>query len=232
MAQGFTRGTPIDTDPTLSLDSDLVVPSQKAVAAYVANEIAANSGVNSVGAIGPITSSGGTTPTVSTSMNTNKLIGRGTAGVGVMEEISLGTNLALLGTTLNASVPTNTNLTQIFMEANGQGGVIQPSYTGVSNITASGNITGWTIFSMNPSTGLALSGSIDVDIWVGAAGAVPVVAGTLFPVAGNRPKLTSQSYNNATGLSIAITAGQTIIARIISATTCVLVNLQLQITRT
>jgi hypothetical protein len=35
MAQGFTRGTPIDTDPTLSLDSDLVVPSQKAIKDYV-----------------------------------------------------------------------------------------------------------------------------------------------------------------------------------------------------
>lgn len=35
MAQGFTRGVPIDTDPNLSLDSDLVVPSQKAVKDYI-----------------------------------------------------------------------------------------------------------------------------------------------------------------------------------------------------
>jgi hypothetical protein len=35
MAQGFTRGTPIDTDPNLALDSDLVVPSQKAIKDYV-----------------------------------------------------------------------------------------------------------------------------------------------------------------------------------------------------
>jgi hypothetical protein len=35
MSQGFTRGVPIDTDPNLSLDSDLVVPSQKAVKDYV-----------------------------------------------------------------------------------------------------------------------------------------------------------------------------------------------------
>lgn len=59
--------------------------------------------VTSVGATAPITSSGGATPTISTSMNTNKLIGRGTAGVGVMEEITLGTNLSLSGTTLNAT---------------------------------------------------------------------------------------------------------------------------------
>jgi len=34
MAQGTTRGVPIDTDPTLAADSDLLVPSQKAVKAY------------------------------------------------------------------------------------------------------------------------------------------------------------------------------------------------------
>ncbi len=34
MAQGTTRGVPIDTDPLLTADSDLLVPSQKAVKAY------------------------------------------------------------------------------------------------------------------------------------------------------------------------------------------------------
>jgi len=37
------------------------------------------------------------------SMNTNKLLGRGTASTGVIEEITLGTNLSLTGTTLNAA---------------------------------------------------------------------------------------------------------------------------------
>ena len=41
--------------------------------------------------------------TLTTSMSTNKLIGRGTSGTGVMEEITLGTNLSLTGTTLNAT---------------------------------------------------------------------------------------------------------------------------------
>lgn len=41
--------------------------------------------------------------TLTTSMNTNKLIGRSTAAVGVMEEITLGTNLSFTGTTLNAA---------------------------------------------------------------------------------------------------------------------------------
>ena len=35
MAQGTTKGVPIDVDPLLDLNSDLVVPSQKAIKAYV-----------------------------------------------------------------------------------------------------------------------------------------------------------------------------------------------------
>jgi hypothetical protein len=35
MAQGTTKGVPIDVDPTLAADSDLLVPSQKAVKTHV-----------------------------------------------------------------------------------------------------------------------------------------------------------------------------------------------------
>jgi hypothetical protein len=35
MAQGTTKGVPIDVDPTLATDSDLLVPSQKAVKTHV-----------------------------------------------------------------------------------------------------------------------------------------------------------------------------------------------------
>ena len=48
---------------------------------------------------GTITGSG----TITTSMNTNRLVGRGSAGVGIMQEIVLGTNLSMSGTTLNAA---------------------------------------------------------------------------------------------------------------------------------
>jgi len=60
--------------------------------------------VTSVAATGPITSSGGTTPTISTSMSTNRLLGRSTAGTGVAEEISVGTGLSLSGGTLSSNV--------------------------------------------------------------------------------------------------------------------------------
>ena len=59
--------------------------------------------VTGVTATSPITSSGGTAPVISTSMATDRLIGRTTAGVGVMEEITVGTGLTLSGGTLNAT---------------------------------------------------------------------------------------------------------------------------------
>jgi hypothetical protein len=63
MSQGFTKGTPIDTDPTLSLDSDIVVPSQSAVKAYVASQV--GTPVTDVTATAPLVSSSGTTPNLS-----------------------------------------------------------------------------------------------------------------------------------------------------------------------
>lgn len=59
--------------------------------------------VTGVTATSPITSSGGTAPVISTYMATNKLIGRSTAGTGVMEEITVGTGLTLSGGTLSAT---------------------------------------------------------------------------------------------------------------------------------
>ena len=64
-------------------------------------------GVTDVTATSPITSTGGTTPIISTSMNTNRLIGRSSSGVGVMQEIQVGDGLTLSGGVLtNTASPT------------------------------------------------------------------------------------------------------------------------------
>lgn len=60
-------------------------------------------GVSSVAATAPITSSGGTTPTISTSMNTGKILGRTTAGIGVAEEITPGAGMSFVGGVLKIS---------------------------------------------------------------------------------------------------------------------------------
>ena len=56
---------------------------------------------------GPIT----TTGTITTSMNTNKLVGRSTVGTGIMEEITVGTGLSLSAGALSNSSPFTTPLT-------------------------------------------------------------------------------------------------------------------------
>lgn len=67
------------------------------------------SAVTSIATAGLI--SGGTitsTGTITTSMSTNKLVGRSTAGTGVMEEITVGSGLSLSGGTLSASTVSGT----------------------------------------------------------------------------------------------------------------------------
>lgn len=78
-------------------------------------------GVTDVTATPPLTSSGGTTPDISTSMNTNRLIGRSSANVGVMEEIQVGDGLTLSGGVLtNTATPTPTGYYGTFQDNQNQ----------------------------------------------------------------------------------------------------------------
>lgn len=64
-------------------------------------------GVTAVTATSPLSSSGGATPDISTSIATNKLVGRSSAGTGVMEQIAIGSGLTLsAGTLTNTATPT------------------------------------------------------------------------------------------------------------------------------
>jgi len=77
----------IDTDGTLTANSDSKIPSQKAVKTYVN---ATSTGVN--------------TGDQFTNVGASKLLGRGSAsGAGAAQEITLGTNLTMTGTTLDAA---------------------------------------------------------------------------------------------------------------------------------
>ena len=110
-------------------------------------------GVTDVTATSPITSSGGITPDISTSMNTNKLIGRSSSGIGVMEEISVGSGLDLFGGVLtNTATPTplgyygawHDNLTQSASANNTGYGMIFRSIdlsNGVSVVSNGTNLT-------------------------------------------------------------------------------------------
>ena len=65
MAQGSTKGVPIDTDSTLATDSDALVPSQKAIKSYVDSGLSTksdnsttvhNTGNESIGGVKTFTS--------------------------------------------------------------------------------------------------------------------------------------------------------------------------------
>jgi hypothetical protein len=91
-------GTSPDATVGLKLDSTGIKFSDNTV-----QTTAATSGVTSVTATAPLTSSGGATPVISTSMATSRLLGRTTAGTGVAEEISTAGTLTLTGGTLTGT---------------------------------------------------------------------------------------------------------------------------------
>jgi len=97
----FVRDSTADTRLPVGTDGQILVARSATSTGLVWGDLPTS--VLSVTATGPITSSGGTTPNISTSMSTNKLIGRSTAGTGVMEEITIGTGLSLSGGNLSAT---------------------------------------------------------------------------------------------------------------------------------
>jgi hypothetical protein len=101
--------------------------------------------VTSVSATGPISSSGGTTPTISTSMATNRLLGRSTAGAGVAEEISIGSGLSLSGGTLSSTggggTPGGSDTQIQFNDAGAFGGDVDLTYNKTTNkLTTKGDV--------------------------------------------------------------------------------------------
>lgn len=127
---------------------------------------------------------------------------------------------AWLITASGSSGLTTIKLGSIRVMFDGQGGVITTGVngSGSSKFTRAGTITGWTIESINRSTGAAVSGSIVIDTWKDTYANFPAtVADTIW--GGTKPSLSSQSKNTASGLSIAVAAGDDFIFNVDSATT-------------
>ena len=187
--------------------------------------------LGSLSAVAPITYNN-TTGVISTSMSTNKLIGRGTAATGVMEEITLGTNLSFSGTTLNATGGSNAG--SISITISGFGGVISIGQVGgFLTIPFNGTITGWIISSVD-STGAALSGSCVIGTYKDTYANFPPTSGD--EIFTDKPTLTAQSKNTNLapafiGAGATVTSGDMIGFYVISCTTCVLINVTLLITK-
>jgi len=189
MAQGTTKGVPIDTDPLLAANSDLLVPSEKAVRTYIAaNSVAFSSlfanpplSYNGAGTFsitqatvstdGYLSStdwilfngkvSTGSVTTSGLTQNTNKLLGRGTASSGAIEEITLGTNLSLSGTTLNAassSTPPGGSTTQV--QYNNAG-----AFDGSAKVTVDLTDENLILLSTGGTTAMTAPGSAGAKMW-------------------------------------------------------------------
>jgi hypothetical protein len=186
MSQGFTRGVPIDTDPTLSLDSDLVVPSQKAIKDYVdtglntkqdtltaTKSVEINSG--NVELDGDLISPGNDKVYGTNASGTRGWYNAATGG-GITElTTDVTTPAASSGVTVATLAP-NLKIGSFGVTVDGVTSIVQVGKVGFVTIPYAGTITGWSITSN-------AVGNIQFDIWK-ASGAIPtttIVSDSTYP---------------------------------------------------
>jgi hypothetical protein len=172
MAQGFTRGTPIDTDPNLALDSDLVVPSQKAIKDYV------DTGLNTKQDTLTLTTTGtsGAATLIGATLNIPQYSGGGITEL----TTDVTTPAASSGVTVATLAP-NLKTGSFGVTVDGVTGIVQVGTIGYVVMPYAGTITGWSITAN-------VAGTISFDI-TSASGAIPTVS--IIGVGGNYPTLTA-----------------------------------------
>ncbi len=201
MSQGFTRGVPIDTDSTLSLDSDLVVPSQKAIKTYV------DTGLNTKQDTLTLTTAGtsGAATFASNVLNIPIYGGGGGNSIGQLTSPGDVTTVAATAPSqgLTATLATPLKTGSFGVNVDGITTLIQIGIVGFVVMPYAGTITGWSI------TANAV-GSIQFDVWR-ATNAIPTSGDTQITNPINRPKLNNeQLFNYTTALSgwtVAFAAG-------------------------
>ena len=146
--------------------------------------------------------------TLSTQMNTNKLIGRYSSGTGVFEEITIGSNLSLSGNTLNATGGTsyitgitNTstiNLTNTLGVLSADFASLNISqFTNDSNYIKLTNLSAGTGISYNNTTGVITNSAPDQT--------VVLTGGTGISTSGTYPSFTIT--NTLPDQTVALSAG-------------------------
>jgi hypothetical protein len=168
MAQGTTKGVPIDTDPLLTADSDLLVPSQKAVKSYAQPQL---NGTGFVKATGTTISYDNSTYLTS-------------VGTGVINELTYWSGTNTIGSLATSTYPSLTELSYVK-------GVTSSIQTQIGNkVTANGAISGATNLKITyDSKGLVTSGTTaatsdlsDVTAWTDYSATSTIVGFTTYSV--------------------------------------------------
>jgi hypothetical protein len=219
MAQGFTRGTPIDTDPNLALDSDLVVPSQKAIKDYV------DTGLNTKQDTLTLTTTGtsGAATLIGATLNIPQY-GGGSNSIGELTGDVTAGPATTPSESVASTLKTNLRIGSCGVTFDGQGGTIANGKTAYVQVPYAGTITAWYIVGN-------VLGSCTVTVFKDTFANFPPTSPTdnIFVT---QPALASAQTASATGLSVAVTAGDWIGFTISGVTILSWVNLTLSITKT
>ena len=249
MAQGFTRGTPIDTDPNLALDSDLVVPSQKAIKDYVDTglntkqdtiTLTTNFTSGAATLIGatlniPQYSGGGSSPLTTkgdlyTFSTVDARLGIGANATMLMADSAAATGnkwVALSGdatidVTGAITLASNLKIGSCGVTFDGQGGTISNGKTAYVQVPYAGDITAWFIVAN-------AIGNCSITVTKSTFGAFPPVTTIISP----NPALSgTRTAQSPSPFSVAVTAGDYIGFTISGVLTVSWVNLTLTINKT
>lgn len=128
-------------------------------------------------------------------------------GTDTNKKVSLDISGVTSGQTRSLKIPDknldlgNATIGQIGIKIEGNGGIIQPGqYGGYVVIPYTGIITGWQLYE---GSSTPQSSTCVLDVWKKSS-FYPTVADTIF---GTKPSLTASTNSSATGLNIAVSAG-------------------------
>jgi hypothetical protein len=155
----------------------------------------------------------------------SKLLGRGSAsGAGDYEEISLGSNLTMTGTTLSATASVSVATRTVGITIDGGGSAITTGVKGYIQVPYSGTISKWTLLADQ-------TGDIVIDVWVeDYAGALPDNTDSI--TGGNEPEISGNvkaTDSTLTGWGTTVTAGDVFGFNVDSATDIERVTLTIEV---
>lgn len=191
MAQGFTSGIPLDTDVTLSADSNGLVSSQHAVKTYVDTEIASL----------PTITPAALTKTDDT--NVTLTLG-GTPATSLLQATSL--TLGWTGTLADARIA-SASTWNAKQDALSGTGIVKSTAGTISYLTD--NSANWDTAYTNRITSLTNTGTSGVATLIANTLNIPNYNVESFTIITSDVTTTSSSLSDVTGLSFPVTSGKT-----------------------